>query len=67
MNETSLIWKIWAIAHYKDIVIDSAIKRFINGEYNCSLFDICEDITEYESTDDFEMIAIYNLKLVNMF
>ena len=42
-----------AINHYKDIVIDSFIRRFINGDYLCSLAKICEDTNEYESIEDF--------------
>ena len=42
-----------AINLYKDVVLDSFIKRFINGDYLCSLVKICEDTTEYESVEDF--------------
>ena len=42
-----------AIDHYKEIVMDSFIKRFVNGDYICSLINICEDTTEYESIEDF--------------
>ena len=42
-----------AIDHYKDIVLDSFIRRFVNGDYICSLVNICNDTTEYESIEDF--------------
>jgi len=42
-----------AISLYGDIVIDSFIRRFVNGDYICSLVNICEDTTEYESVEDF--------------
>ena len=42
-----------AIDHYKDVVLDSFIRRFINGDYICSLVNICNDTTEYESIEDF--------------
>ncbi len=42
-----------AIEHYKDIVIDSIIKKFVNGDYICSLIGICEDTSDYESIEDF--------------
>ena len=42
-----------AIEHYKDIVIDSVIKRFVNGDYICSLINICQDTTDYETIEDF--------------
>ena len=42
-----------AIEHYKDIVIDSVIKRFVNGDYICSLLNICTDTSDYESIEDF--------------
>ena len=42
-----------AINLYKDVVLDSFIRRFINGDYICSLVEICEDTTEYESIEDF--------------
>ena len=42
-----------AIEHYKDIVIDSVIKRFVNGDYLCSLISICQDTTDYETIEDF--------------
>ena len=42
-----------AISLYGDIVIDSFIRRFINGDYLCSLLKVCNDTTEYESVEDF--------------
>ena len=42
-----------AIEHYKDIVIDSVIRRLVNGDSVCSFFKICNDTTEYESIEDF--------------
>ena len=42
-----------AIEHYKDIVIDSVIRRFVNGDAVCSFLKICNDTTEYESIEDF--------------
>ena len=42
-----------AIAHYGDIVVDSFIRRFVNGDYVCSLFKVCNDTTDYESIEDF--------------
>jgi len=42
-----------AINLYKDVVLDSFIRRFVNGDYLCSLAKICNDTTEYESIEDF--------------
>ena len=42
-----------AIDHYKEIVVDSMIKRFVNGDHLCSLLNICTDTTDYESIEDF--------------
>ena len=42
-----------AIAHYKDIVLDSLIRRFVDGDYICSLLNICQDTTDYETIDDY--------------
>ena len=42
-----------AISLYGDIVIDSFIRRFVNGDFICSLVNICQDTTEYESVEDF--------------
>ena len=42
-----------AIEHYKDIVVDAFLRRFLDGDYVCTLIKICEDTTEYESIDDY--------------
>ena len=42
-----------AIDHYKDIVVESFLRRFIDGDYICSLLKICNDTTEYETIDDY--------------
>ena len=42
-----------AIDRYKDIVIDSFIKRFLDGNYVCTVTNMCKDTTEYESIDDY--------------
>ena len=42
-----------AIDHYKDIVVDAVLRRFLNGDYICTLLKICTDTTEYETIDDY--------------
>ena len=42
-----------AIDLYDDIVVDSFIRRFLNGDFVCTLLKICNDTTEYESIDDY--------------
>jgi len=42
-----------AIDLYDDIVVDSFLRRFLNGDYVCTLLKICNDTTEYESIDDY--------------
>ena len=42
-----------AIDHYKDIVVDSFFRRFLDGDYICTLIKICNDTTEYETIDDY--------------
>ena len=42
-----------AIDHYKEIVVDAFLRRFLDGDYVCTLIKICEDTTEYESIDDY--------------
>ena len=42
-----------AIDHYKDIVVDSFFRRFLDGDYICALIKICNDTTEYETIDDY--------------
>ena len=42
-----------ALNLYEDIVYDGLIKRFVNGEYICSMAKICNDTNEYESVDDY--------------
>ena len=42
-----------AIEHYKDIVIDSVFRRFIDGDTVCSFLKICNDTTEYETVEEF--------------
>ena len=42
-----------AIEHYKEIVVDAFLRRFLDGDYVCTLIKICEDTTEYESIDDY--------------
>lgn len=65
MYEVSLILKIWTIPRFKDIVIDNVIEIFVNGDYICFLIGLSEDITEYESIDDFEIIIIHYFKIDN--
>ena len=42
-----------AIDHYDDIVVDAFIRRFLNGDYVCTLLKICNDTTEYDTIDDY--------------
>ena len=42
-----------AIDHYGDIVVESFLKRFLNGDYICTLFKLCSDTTEYDTIDDY--------------
>ena len=42
-----------ALEHYKDIVVDSFFRRFLDGDYICSLLKVCNDTTEYETIDDY--------------
>ena len=42
-----------AIDHYGDIVVDAFLKRFLNGDFVCTLLKICTDTTDYESIDDY--------------
>ena len=42
-----------AIDHYDDIVVDAFLKRFLNGDYVCTLLKICNDTTDYETIDDY--------------
>ena len=42
-----------AIDHYDDIVVDSFLRRFLNGDYVCTLLKICNDTTEYDTIDDY--------------
>ena len=42
-----------AIDHYDDIVVDAVLRRFLNGDYLCTLLKICEDTTEYDTIDDY--------------
>ena len=49
-----------ALDLYADIVVDSFIRRFINGDYICSLAKICNDTTEYESVEDFARRILNN-------
>ena len=42
-----------AVDHYDDIVVEAVIRRFVNGDYICTLLKICNDTTEYESIDDY--------------
>ena len=42
-----------ALEHYKDVVVDSFFRRFLDGDYICSLLKVCNDTTEYETIDDY--------------
>ena len=42
-----------SLEQYKHIVLNSVIRRFLDGEYICSLIKICNDTTEYETIDDY--------------
>ena len=42
-----------AIDRYDDIVVDSFLRRFLNGDYVCTLLKICNDTTEYDTIDDY--------------
>ncbi len=35
-----------AIDHYDDIVVDAFLRRFLNGDFVCTLVKICKDTTE---------------------
>ena len=34
-------------------VVDSFFRRFLDGDYICSLLKVCNDTTEYETIDDY--------------
>ena len=42
-----------AIDHYDDIIVDSFLRRFLNGDYVCTLLKICNDTTEYDTIEDY--------------
>jgi len=42
-----------AIDHYDDIVVDAFLRRFLKGDYVCTLVKICNDTTEYDTIDDY--------------
>ena len=42
-----------AIDHYDDIVVDAFLRRFLNGDFVCTLVKICNDTTEYDTIDDY--------------
>ena len=42
-----------AVDRYKEILVDAVLKRFLNGDYFCSLLKICTDTTDYETIDDY--------------
>jgi sphingomyelin phosphodiesterase len=42
-----------AVDLYADLVVDSFFKRFLDGDWICSLIKICQDTKEYESIEEF--------------
>ena len=53
-----------ALDHYKDIVVDSFFRRFLDGDYICTLIKMCNDTTEYESIDDYAKKILGNKPLL---
>ena len=42
-----------ALGRYEQIVVDSLLNRFLDGEHFCSFIKMCNDTTEYESIEDY--------------